>query len=109
MNLINFIVLEMFAYLIQSDIASCSKALCYRTISTGTQGRSARVSTYACPQNSEGAYYSRDALAKALYSRLFDWIINRVNQALGWKNDTDCLILGILDIYGFVRIKFTVS
>lgn len=47
-------VVEMFAHLIQSDVQSCGKALCYRTISTGTQGRSARVSTYACPQNVEG-------------------------------------------------------
>eukprot|EP01114_Cavostelium_apophysatum_P003671 TRINITY_DN1374_c0_g3_i1.p1 TRINITY_DN1374_c0_g3~~TRINITY_DN1374_c0_g3_i1.p1 ORF type:complete len:1131 (-),score=356.14 TRINITY_DN1374_c0_g3_i1:89-3481(-) len=94
-------VVEMFAYLIQSDPASCTKSLCYRTISTGTQGKSARVSTYNCPQNVQGAEYSRDALAKALYSRLFDWIIAKINTALGWINDPDCLVLGILDIYGF--------
>ncbi|EFA81458.1 myosin ID heavy chain [Heterostelium album PN500] len=82
-------------------VTSCEKALCYRTISTGTQGRSARVSTYACPQNSEGAYYSRDALAKALYSRLFDWIVGRVNIALGYKHNSSSLMIGILDIYGF--------
>lgn len=94
-------VVEMFAHLIQSDVASCSKSLCFRTISTGTQGRSARVSTYACPQNVEGAVYSRDALAKALYSRMFDWIIARINIALGWANDSQYISLGILDIYGF--------
>ena len=49
----------------------------------------------------KGAYYSRDALAKALYARCFDWIIARVNDALGWKSDPSCLIMGILDIYGF--------
>ncbi len=91
----------MFAYLLQSDAQSCVKSMCFRTISTGTQGKSARVSTYACPQNVEGALYSRDALAKALYSRLFDWIIAKVNTALGWAADQDCLVLGILDIYGF--------
>src|SRR5689334_7231933 len=48
------IVLDMFAHLIQSNSQACGKSLCYRTISTGTQGRSARVSTYACPQNVEG-------------------------------------------------------
>jgi myosin-1 len=102
-------VVDMFAYLIQSDTASCSKALIARTISTGTQGKSARVSTYAVPQNVEGAVYSRDALAKALYSRLFDFIIGRVNSALGWMNDDDCLVLGILDIYGFVsQIKVVI-
>eukprot|EP01132_Coremiostelium_polycephalum_P007665 gene7665-9430_t len=93
--------LENFAYLMQTDVHSCEKALCYRTISTGTQGRSARVSTYACPQNSEGAYYSRDALAKALYSRMFDWIVSKVNLALGYKQNSSSLMIGILDIYGF--------
>ncbi|KAM9981580.1 hypothetical protein ACTFIY_003902 [Dictyostelium cf. discoideum] len=93
--------LENFAFLMQTDVSSCEKALCFRTISTGTQGRSARVSTYACPQNSEGAYYSRDALAKALYSRLFDWIVGRVNSALGYKQNSQSLMIGILDIYGF--------
>jgi len=94
-------VVDMFAFLIQSNAASVSKALISRTISTGTQGRSARVSTYACPQNVDGALYSRDALAKALYSRLFDWIIAQVNTALGWYSDPNALVLGILDIYGF--------
>lgn len=54
LNILFLIVVAMFAHLIQSDVQSCSKALCFRTISTGTQGRSARVSTYACPQNVEG-------------------------------------------------------
>jgi len=46
--------LNIFAYLIQSDPESCRRALLYRTISTGTQGRSARVSTYGVPQNALG-------------------------------------------------------
>lgn len=93
--------LTAFANLFQCDVGACQKALCYRTISTGTQGRSARVSTYAVPQNVEGAEYSRDALAKALYSRLFDWIVEKVNVALGFSRSPEVLLIGILDIYGF--------
>jgi len=93
-------VVDMFAHLIQSDSMSCTKALLFRTISTGTAGKSARVSTYDCPNNVEGAEYSRDALAKALYTRLFDWIVSYINQALGWQPDAS-MTLGILDIYGF--------
>jgi len=93
-------VVDMFAHLIQSDSMSCTKALLFRTIQTGTAGKSARVSTYDCPNNVEGAEYSRDALAKALYTRLFDWIVAKVNDALGWYPDSN-LTLGILDIYGF--------
>jgi myosin-1 len=65
----------------------------------GPGGRG-RTSTYACPQDVEGARYSRDALAKALYSRMFDYIIRRVNDAM-YIDDPEALIIGILDIYGF--------
>ena len=92
--------LQLCAWLMQTEVEICRNALCTRTISTGTGGRSARTSTYAVPQNQAGATYSRDALAKAMYSRLFDYIIMRVNQSLGWSTG-DHNILGILDIYGF--------
>lgn len=92
--------LTLFAWLMQTEVEICRKSLCTRTIQTGTGGRSARTSTYAVPQNAAGAVYSRDALAKAMYSRLFDYIIARVNQSLGWSAG-DLTILGILDIYGF--------
>ncbi|XP_014677764.1 PREDICTED: LOW QUALITY PROTEIN: unconventional myosin-Ie-like [Priapulus caudatus] len=49
--------------------------------------------------NVEQAAYTRDALAKALYSRLFDYLVGTVNKALQEKG-TD-LAIGILDIYGF--------
>ena len=92
--------LTLFAWLMQTEVEICRSSLCTRTIQTGTGGRSARTSTYAVPQNAAGAIYSRDALAKAMYSRLFDYIIMRVNQSLGWTAG-DLQILGILDIYGF--------
>jgi myosin-1 len=90
--------LEMFAYLVQSDAAACQKAICTRTISTGVGGRG---SVYSVPQDAAGATYSRDALAKALYSRLFDYIIRRVNEVLGYVDDPSLITMGILDIYGF--------
>jgi Myosin head (motor domain) len=52
------------------------------------------------PQDVGGAEYSRDALAKALYSRLFDWIVEKVNLALGFSQNSDALMIGVLDIYG---------
>ncbi|CAM9168994.1 unnamed protein product, partial [Laminaria digitata] len=42
---------------------------------------------------------SRDALAKEMYRRLFDWIVEKVNLSI--ECATKGLTMGILDIYGF--------
>lgn len=50
--------------------------------------------------NVEQAKYARDALAKAIYSRLFDYLVEQINAAM--KNpDKEVINIGILDIYGF--------
>ncbi|KAK3748937.1 hypothetical protein QZH41_001566 [Actinostola sp. cb2023] len=49
--------------------------------------------------NVEQACYTRDALAKALYSRLFDYLVQSVNKAM--QKDVVELTIGVLDIYGF--------
>ena len=50
----------------------------------------------------EQAGECRDALAKAIYGRLFSWIVNSINQLIqpaeGCESSTE---LGILDIFGF--------
>jgi myosin I len=58
--------------------------------------------------NVEKARYTRDAFAKALYSRLFDWIVGRINQSLSTQNiksqaitEKNVKSIGVLDIYGF--------
>lgn len=92
-------VLNMVAYLLQTDAQSLKKAITSRTITTGPQ---ARGSVYAVPLDTNGAIDSRDALAKALYSRMFDKIVATVNVALAWqKDEASFTTLGILDIYGF--------
>ncbi|RZF44012.1 hypothetical protein LSTR_LSTR007284 [Laodelphax striatellus] len=45
------------------------------------------------------AEYTRDALAKALYARLFDKLVDTVNMAMKTKQQGNNI--GILDIYGF--------
>ncbi len=47
----------------------------------------------------------RDALAKALYSRLFQWIVTRLNSYLQPYPSTDHLNIGILDIFGFENFE----
>lgn len=43
--------------------------------------------------------YSRDAIAKALYSVLFDWLLEQINDWLS-PIEMDSTV-GIMDIYGF--------
>ena len=45
------------------------------------------------------ARYTRDALSKALYYRLFDFLVESINRAM--MKEGDELVIGVLDIYGF--------
>uniref|UniRef100_A0A671L4W3 Unconventional myosin-Ib-like n=1 Tax=Sinocyclocheilus anshuiensis TaxID=1608454 RepID=A0A671L4W3_9TELE len=47
------------------------------------------------------AYYARDALAKNLYSRLFSWLVTRINESIKAQTKTHKKVMGVLDIYGF--------
>ncbi|KAI5745228.1 hypothetical protein M8J76_009372 [Diaphorina citri] len=47
------------------------------------------------------AEYGRDALAKAVYDRLFTWIVGKVNSAIEHKGQYKGTLIGVLDIYGF--------
>jgi len=51
------------------------------------------------------AEFGRDALAKAIYDRLFSWIINRINRAIIVPGSDIQKrfnkVIGVLDIYGF--------
>uniref|UniRef100_A0A8B9F8P9 Myosin IA n=1 Tax=Amazona collaria TaxID=241587 RepID=A0A8B9F8P9_9PSIT len=48
-----------------------------------------------------GGYYGRDALAKNIYSRLFDWLVTRINTSIQVKPGKQRKVMGVLDIYGF--------
>jgi myosin-1 len=78
-------------------------AVLYRVITTG--GAGGRMSTYNSPQNVEQAAGARDALAKDIYSRTFDFIVRKVNAALQANATPSNLVIGILDIFGFEIFK----
>uniref|UniRef100_A0A3Q3H118 Myosin, heavy chain 11a, smooth muscle n=1 Tax=Kryptolebias marmoratus TaxID=37003 RepID=A0A3Q3H118_KRYMA len=52
-------------------------------------------------QTKEQADFAVEALAKAVYERLFRWILGRVNKALDKTKRQGASFLGILDIAGF--------
>ena len=56
------------------------------------------------------ALFARDALSKCIYSRLFDWIVVKVNKALERKSsskakekDKKHKFIGVLDMLRFNR------
>lgn len=56
------------------------------------------------PLKVEQANNARDALAKAVYSRLFDHVVTRVNQCFPF--DSSANFIGVLDIAGFGQYVF---
>jgi len=77
------------------DVKALTHALQHKTII-------AKGDVVTTPLNRELAIYARDALAKAIYDRLFTWLVQRVNRSL--KPEEEVIrtkVMGILDIYGF--------
>ncbi|KAK4418459.1 Myosin-6 [Sesamum alatum] len=89
--------LRTAAEMFMCDAKSLEDSLCRRVIVT-------RDETITKELDPEAAAASRDALAKIVYSRLFDWLVNKINSSIGQDPNSKCLI-GVLDIYGFESFK----
>uniref|UniRef100_A0ABD2WEW9 Unconventional myosin-Va n=1 Tax=Trichogramma kaykai TaxID=54128 RepID=A0ABD2WEW9_9HYME len=53
------------------------------------------------PMSAQEARRARDALAKHVYARLFNWMVERVNASLESPSRGSQCFIGVLDIYGF--------
>lgn len=91
-------VVNFIAYLTQVEYEALNRALTVRIMETQRGGR--RGSVYEVPLNVNQASAVRDALAKSIYERLFEWIVTRVNLSLQARGSVQYTI-GVLDIYGF--------
>uniref|UniRef100_A0A8C6LVU7 Myosin ID n=1 Tax=Nothobranchius furzeri TaxID=105023 RepID=A0A8C6LVU7_NOTFU len=85
--------------LLSTKEENVEKALLYRTVATGRDVIEKQHTT-------QEASYGRDALAKAMYERLFCWIVGRINDIIEVKNYDARIhgkntVIGVLDIYGF--------
>ncbi|XP_010447927.1 PREDICTED: myosin-14 isoform X2 [Camelina sativa] len=89
--------LKTAAELFMCDEQALEDSLCKRVIVTRDETITKRL-------DPESAALSRDALAKTVYSRLFDWIVNKINNSIGQDPNSKYLI-GVLDIYGFESFK----
>ncbi|XP_076051644.1 dilute class unconventional myosin isoform X10 [Oratosquilla oratoria] len=75
------------------DRTEMAKWLCHRKIVSGRE-------VFNKPMTLSEATFSRDALAKHIYAKLFDWIVTQINKCFSAKSKPYRFI-GVLDIYGF--------
>uniref|UniRef100_A0A8B9ZGS8 Myosin VC n=1 Tax=Anas platyrhynchos TaxID=8839 RepID=A0A8B9ZGS8_ANAPL len=85
--------LNIFCELLDLNFDKMTQWLCHRKIITTSE-------TVIKPMTKAQAVNARDALAKKIYSHLFDFIVERINQALQFTGKQHTFI-GVLDIYGF--------
>ncbi|KAH9699047.1 Myosin-11 [Citrus sinensis] len=89
--------LKTAAELLMCDPVALEDALCKRIMITPEEV----IKRSLDPQS---ALVSRDGLAKTIYSRLFDWLVDKINSSIGQDPNSKSLI-GVLDIYGFESFK----
>ncbi|XP_026717051.1 myosin heavy chain, skeletal muscle, adult-like [Athene cunicularia] len=91
-------VADKAAYLMGLNSADLLKALCYPRVKVGNEFVT-KGQTVEQVNNSVGA------LAKAVYERMFLWMVVRINQQLDTKQPRQYFI-GVLDIAGFEIFDF---
>ncbi|VAI40800.1 unnamed protein product [Triticum turgidum subsp. durum] len=89
--------LKTAAELFMCDAKGLEESLCKRVMATRGESITKNL-------DAKGAALSRDALSRIVYSRLFDWLVNKINSSIGQDPDSKILI-GVLDIYGFESFK----
>ena len=86
-------VVDIIAHLMQISSADVTAGLCVRTITAGTE-------VFKKPCTLKEAEFNRDTMAKALYSRLFDYLVAKINESIqppAYEGN----VIGVLDIFGF--------
>uniref|UniRef100_A0A8D0CJM9 Myosin IB n=1 Tax=Scleropages formosus TaxID=113540 RepID=A0A8D0CJM9_SCLFO len=90
----HFTVIQEICELLGIEQIVLERAFSSRTL----EAKQEKVSTTL---NVAQAYYARDALAKNLYSRLFSWLVTRINESIKVHWLFSKKVMGVLDIYGF--------
>uniref|UniRef100_A0A669CAF6 Myosin VB n=1 Tax=Oreochromis niloticus TaxID=8128 RepID=A0A669CAF6_ORENI len=85
--------LQHFCKLLGVELQQMEHWLCHRKLATTSE-------TYVKTMSTKQATNARDALAKHIYARMFDWIVEHINLSLQTSIKQHSFI-GVLDIYGF--------
>uniref|UniRef100_A0A8B9HTI4 Myosin-7 n=1 Tax=Astyanax mexicanus TaxID=7994 RepID=A0A8B9HTI4_ASTMX len=86
------------AYLMGLNSADLIKGLCHPRVKVGNEW-------VTKGQNVQQVYYAVGALSKAVYEKMFLWMVVRINQSLETKQPRQYFI-GVLDIAGFEIFDF---
>ncbi|XP_013859893.1 myosin-6 [Austrofundulus limnaeus] len=89
---------DKVAYLMGLNSADLIKGLCHPRVKVGNEW-------VTKGQNVQQVYYAVGALSKAVYERMFLWMVVRINQSLDTKQPRQYFI-GVLDIAGFEIFDF---
>ncbi len=105
MTLMDPSIAETAAALLQVAPLQLQTSLVTRKMASG------RGSSYTVPLTDSQCLDTRDALAKAVYTAVFDWIVSRLNvymsQEAGTAVDEEAeLFVGLLDVFGFENFEF---
>ncbi|XP_040569535.1 unconventional myosin-VI isoform X2 [Lepeophtheirus salmonis] len=90
--------LNITAELLKLDTDELRRALTARVMQA-TKGGGYKGTVIMVPLKVHEASNARDALAKAIYSRLFDYIVKRINNSIPFEKSA--YYIGVLDIAGF--------
>ncbi|XP_060917899.1 unconventional myosin-Vb isoform X3 [Labrus mixtus] len=85
--------LQHFCRLLGVEQKQMEHWLCHRKLATSAE-------TYVKKMSSKQATNACNALAKHIYARMFDWIVEHINMSLQTSSKQHSFI-GVLDIYGF--------
>ncbi|XP_018562187.1 myosin-IA isoform X2 [Anoplophora glabripennis] len=90
---------DIVADLLKVQKKDLETALCERVIA-------ARGDIMRKEHTETEAAFGRDAFAKAVYERLFGWIVDKINSAIAvdannYSRNHKSSLIGVLDIYGF--------
>ncbi|KAK7383370.1 hypothetical protein VNO78_29047 [Psophocarpus tetragonolobus] len=89
--------MQMAADLFMCDVDLLLATLCTRSIQT-------REGSIIKALDCTAAVAGRDTLAKTVYARLFDWLVDKINRSVG-QDINSKIQIGVLDIYGFECFK----
>lgn len=90
---------DIVAELLRVQKTDLETALCERVIA-------ARGDIMRKEHTETEAAFGRDAFSKAVYERLFEWMVDKINAAIAvdtgnYKKNYRSSLIGVLDIYGF--------